>query len=139
MKWGQVREEHGGPDTWRPNISIGRNWGSGKDFVWRALEEKGQADTFEEAQETVDRVVERHYATAAARSQHDVSELKRRRLVSAGEAYEEASRVVAAAENVKHESSSALGQAGIAHRAAEKEQARCLVLWEKEKGAKAAF
>jgi len=135
MKWGMVREEHGGPDTWRPNISIERNWGSGKeDFAWSALEEKGKADTFEEAQETVGRVVERHYATAAARSQHDVSELKRRRLVSAGEAYEEASHAVAEAENAELEASSALGHAGIAHKAAKKAQARCLALWEKEKG-----
>lgn len=137
MKWFQIREEHGGPDTWRPDISIERNWSAGDhEFNWSALGEEGPAATHEEAQAAVERVVERHYATAAARSEHDVSELKCQRLVAAGEAYEEASRAVAAATDVQHEAGSALGLAQIAKQAAEKEQARRLVLWEKEKAAR---
>lgn len=137
MKWGQIVEEHGGPDTWRPDISIERNWSAGDhEFNWSALGEKGPAHSLKGAQEAVDRVVERHYATAAARSEAEVTEVKRKRLVEAGSAYDAATRAAEAARDAEIEAHSALTGAKVALAAATKEKARRLQRWEEEKAAR---
>lgn len=133
MKWFMIREEHGGPDTWRPDISIERNWGSGKEFAWSALGEKGQTDSLQQAHEAAEQVVLRHYATADARTVPEVTEHKRKRLVAAGAAYDDASRKVSEAEDLRIECASALNHATAAQSQAEKDRERCLKRWEEEK------